>query len=307
MRTFKIACLVTLATAHQVDSHGECDSMLQLNNPPHRAMLQEDCSKGGCKPGIVVGQPPSNRSVCQGHLEDTEDPESCLKDICEDGTILDFTDGTVVVNNLGGMGPDFGKEKMLKWTQVGKVRGRNIDLVVTTPNDEYYNDNYHLEEYHDKYGFRWPSGQEFIHKHNGAHFGAGTIGSMAPEGNWSFHFQFLWTDNQKPATVPVLPLTFYDIDGGRETTTTCDAHTAIVHRKSELKGDCIGGCCIHEGLLEEIEEPTTWDSWLTEEQLKASVTYVMRDKDQFVMHYATSFSHRIFFFKGSKVLACEWE
>jgi len=396
------ASLLSLTTAHLVDSHGECDSMLQVNNPS-RSLLQLDCSKSpdGCIPTINVTKPPSNISECQGgdavhhdakdakdaknaknpemtaavqfemlaehkkctnrkllgdsesqqacaslastdaacgpyferhqtsglcfcpaSAEDCEEMDSegvnrykilkdCLTEICKDGTILDFTDATLTVNNLGGMGPDYGQVdakfgKVIKWTNVGKVKGRSIDLMVSTEGEDYYNDNFNITSYVDRYGRTWPSGKEFVHLHNGARFGAGTIGSMAPEGNWTFNFHFVHTDDQTDAVIPVLPLTFYDIDGGKETTSTCDASHAIVHRHSDLTGSCEGQCCVHQGILEEIVEPTDWDHWLTEDQLKASVTYVMKGKSTFTMHYSTVFSHRIFFFKGSKVLACEW-
>jgi len=404
MRVF--ASLLSLTTAHLVNSHGECDSMLQVKNPS-RSLLQEDCAKSpdGCKPTIIVGTTPpptSNISECQGgdavhhdakdaknpettagvwfemvaekkkctnrkllgdsesqqvcaslasldaacgpyferhqqsglcfclaSAEDCEETDSidptggnshvnrykivknCLAEICEEGTILDFTDSTLTVNNLGGMGPDYGQVnakfgKVIKWTNVGKVKGRSIDLMVSTEGDDYYDDNINITSYVDRYGRTWPSGEEFVHQHNGARFGAGTIASMAPEGNWTFNFHFVYTDDQTDAVIPVLPLTFYDIDGGKETTSTCDASHAIVHRHSDLTGSCEGKCCVHQGILEEIVEPTDWDSWLTEDQLKASVTYVMKEKSSFTMHYSTVYSHRIFFFKGSKVLACEW-
>merc|ERR1719213_28905 len=125
---------------------------------------------------------------------------------------------------------------------------------------------------------------------------------MAP-GDYEMHFKFVWADNQQPATIPYLPLTFYDIDGGKEFTSTCEAASSVVHRPTGIRGGCKGGCCSHTGAAQEIDEPSNWDS-LTLPQKMGSVSYLFKDKSEFNFKYRTNYRHRIFIFKGSKALAC---
>jgi len=296
-----VMCLLSLASGQILS---ETDSMLQIQGSNRRAA--EDCSKGGCKPG---GPPkPSNISVCQGDSIslDPENQTACFDEICKNGTVIDFHSRSIIQNNLGGMGPDTGEQK-IHWKNIGKVNHRSFDLIVTTPDASYYDENANLPSYKDRYGRYIMSGPEFIHHHQGVKHGAGTIASSAPEGNWTFHFNFVWSGSQKPAIIPLLPFTFYDIDGGVETTTTCDAHSSIVHKQSNLTGGCAGGCCKHTSATpHEIAEPDNWDEELTKEQLQASVTYIMRNRSEFEFTWSQTYKRRIFFFKGSRVLACEW-
>jgi len=56
---------------------------------------------------------------------------------CQDpSTYLDFTNSTVVFNNLGGKGPDLGSPHEIRYENIGNFNGHNLDLVVTA--DEQY-------------------------------------------------------------------------------------------------------------------------------------------------------------------------
>jgi len=96
-----------------------------------------------------------------------------------------------------------------------------------------------------------------------------------------------------------------DLDGGRETSATCDAESAIVVKHSDIQGGCGGnGCCKHRGSRQEIGLPSNWEKLSTAHK-KGSVSYMFQDKSEFTFTYSTSYPHRIFLFKGSQALACK--
>lgn len=153
------------------------------------------------------------------------------------------------------------------------------------------------------------TGKQFIAKYNGVHStpGAGVIGSLR-RGAYKFRFTLLSTRTQRPTKVGYLPLTFYDIDGGYETTHTCDAVAAVTHKDGGLEGGCSKAlfgrtCCKHKGFEKEIVSPSNWDR-LSLDQKKGSVTYVFKDVSTFEFKYEITYEHRIFIFRGSKSLAC---
>jgi len=149
------------------------------------------------------------------------------------------------------------------------------------------------------------TGKQFIAKYNGVHSvpGAGVVGSLK-RGTYSVKFKVVYQEDQSPAAVPYMPMTFYDVDGNKERTGTCDAASAAVHRPTNIGGGCSGGCCNHSGSRFEVNTPSNWEA-LTSQQKGASVTYFFQDKSEFTFKYTTTYEHRIFLFKGSKVVACK--
>jgi len=219
----------------------------------------------------------------------------CVEDqshVCSEGLVLDFSQGHVSSNNLGGMGPKSGPET-IQWQRVAKLNGRHIDLIAKSSNANYRNVNMKDKNY----------GRSVIKKFNGLYSkGVGSIGS-AQAGTFKIRFSFVDTATQKPVTVKYLPLTFYDVDGGKESLQTCDAESWILRKGSAMKASQKGKCFQHKAGKPEVDLPKDWNN-LQSKQLQASVTYVFKNKSTFEITYATNYKHRVFLFKGSKDVAC---
>jgi len=200
-------------------------------------------------------------------------------------------------NNLGGMGPQFKDPPQIYYTKVGQVDGRWLDLIITSVGTNYKSANWN---------YKGMTGRNFIKRWNGVHStpGAGVVGSMAP-GKFEMTFTIVDSETKKETAIPYLPITFYDVDGGKETTETCDAESAVVHKPTGIKGGCSGSCCRHQGTPKELGLPNNWDKLSTEVKM-GSVSYLFQDKSKFNFKYeiGSRYEHRIFLFKGSKALAC---
>jgi len=239
-------------------------------------------------------QDPDPNSQCQGN------PDCIIDEICAQGTTTSFYIGNLKYNNLGGMGPRFGDPPVIHYRNVGALNSRSLDMIVTT-DSRYKNANFN---YRWRAGWWIMSGKQFIGKYNGVHSvpGAGVVGTLAP-GQYQMTFSIVYSEDQTPAVVPYWPMTFYDLDGGKEHSGSCDATSAVLHRPTAVTGGCSGGCCKHHGASYEVGTPTNWDG-LTDAQKKASVTYMFKDTSTAKFDYSTTYQHRIFLFKGSKVVAC---
>jgi hypothetical protein len=231
---------------------------------------------------------------CQGS-------ECIQQQVCASGTVTEFVLEHLKHNNLGGMGPNFHDPPVLHFSNVGEVDGRKIDMKVTT-GSEYKAANF---AYVWRYGYWSFTGQGFIKKYNGvlrSARGTGTIGTLKP-GSFKFNFNFIYSDDQSPATLKSFPMTFYDVDGGKESLGSCDATSAVLHTPTGMSGNC-DGCCKHQGARAEV--PTLTNAHHpTASQKAASITYLFKDKDSVELEFTTNYPHRIFIFMGSKAIACE--
>jgi hypothetical protein len=209
--------------------------------------------------------------------------------------------GNLKYNNLGGMGPRFGDPPVIHYRSVGTLNSRPLDLILTTDG------TYKAMNFNFVWRMGWwrMSGQQFIGKYNGVHTtpGAGVVGTLR-RGTYTVKFSVVYQEDQSPAVIPYMPMTFYDVDGAKERTSSCDAVSAAVHNPTNIGGGCSGGCCNHMGSRFEVDTPTNWEA-LTNPQKMASVTYFFKDRSEFSFKYTTTFEHRIFLFKGSKVVACK--
>jgi len=204
-------------------------------------------------------------------------------------------------NNLGGMGPRFGDPPVIHYRNVGALNSRSLDMIVTT-DARYKAANFNYVWRHGWWRF---TGKAFIAKYNGVYKvqGAGVVGSLAP-GKYAMTFSIVYSETQEPAVVPFWPMTFYDLDGNKEESGSCDATSSVLHTPTAVSGNCDGsGCCNHKGASYEVNTPSNWDR-LTDAEKKASVTYLFMNKDKATFNYGTNYPHRIFLFKGSKVIAC---
>jgi len=298
------ALLVLAAASQDIDDDS---SMLQVRNAVSRSVEGEgaDCALGPCeKPTIIVGKPPADDVDVEG-----PDDDDILDKACNHGTVLKFDPDKVATNNLGGMGPSSGDE-IIQWNGVTKIDGKSVNLIAkaitSDDGDDYY------KRQNDRDTVRWASTYRLsvkgtIADYNGVHQGVGGIFSMA-KGKFDVKFNFEYEDGSA-AVIPYLPLVFYDIDGGKETTGTNDAINAIVGQATTL-GPCAEGdfdgysFCHTSGESEVKEEGMDWDN-LTPAQLAASVTYIFKGKSEFQIRYALSREHRVFLFKGSKAMVCK--
>lgn len=292
----RAAALLVLATAiaHEtVDD--ESVGMLQVRNAVSRGAESEemDCALGPCvKPEHKLGQPPAEDVDVEG-----DDDGSTLTEACNEGTVLKFDSSKVSVNNLGGMGPKKNDAEFIQWDDVGKVDGKSITLTAEATNSQYKDEN---KDY-KMWGFY--RAQQFIKRWNGVSSNVGCIASMAP-GDFDVTFKFKFEDGS-PATVPLLPFVFYDIDGGKESTATNDADNAIIAQETTLSAcKAKGYSFCHQAAQSEVDDADVdWDN-LSKAQLGASITYIFRNKSKFNVRFSLSNEHRIFMFKGSKTMVC---
>jgi len=241
-------------------------------------------------PSVVV----DTETECQG--------VDCKKDqnnVCSHGTELNFATDSVKVNNLGGLGPGKGGNH-IHWSRVAKVDGKWIDCIATPVDDKYTR----LNKYKKWRGY---NGRTMAKKFNGVYKtrvgSAGAIGTLS-RGSFEMNFSFVFTGTSKPATIAWLPLTFYDVDGGKEHLETCDAHSSVLHKPSDMSGaETAGGCFKHKAGGKEVNLPTNFDK-LSNAEKKAAVTYIFKDKSHFKLKYTTTYEFRVFLFKGSKAVAC---
>lgn len=148
-------------------------------------------------------------------------PECNPEEVCTKAVKMNTL--TVTQNNLGGVGPDDGKEE-IRYSNAAVVNGRAVDLVLTT------------------------DGEFKTHK-------ASKNGNSGPFGllnvkcgtSVTVNMKVVDTENGQPVTLDAVALTWYDLDEGkkekgRATVTTCGSTGAIVSENTELavkrEGDC---------------------------------------------------------------------
>jgi hypothetical protein len=128
-------------------------------------------------------------------------------------------------------------------------------------------------------------------------------------GQYKFLYKFQYTGTKKPATIHYLPLTFYDLDGGKEFVRTYDAVGVAVAKPTGMRGY---GCrkhgkgyfCWANSARKEYRFPRNFNR-LSRYEKMASVTFLFRHRSSFNMIYKTTYDHRVFMFKGSEALVCK--
>jgi len=217
-----------------------------------------------------------------------------LDDVCEQGVETEFFKMNIVHNNLGGLGPNFADPPIMQYTKVATHHDRGLDLIVTA-SSTYKDQNWN---------YRRRTGQAMAAAYNGAEpGGAGAVFSMAAI-SFDVTFKLVWTDTQLPAVIPHWMMTYYDLDGNFETVNTCDAISVATFDKTTMQGPgCSAGCCTMKGAAREYQEPPNWDN-LADYYKEDAVTFVFKDKSEAKFTYVNTRYHRMWFFKGSKALAC---
>jgi len=218
-------------------------------------------------------------------------------------TVLTFNKRQIKTNNLGGLGPKAGPGgPIIWWTNVGVLNGRKIDLTMTPVGGAYGSAN-------AKYK-RWGrSGKWFARRFHGSlRPGVGSAGSMKA-GKFVFLYKFMYSKSKKPATISYLPLTFYDLDGGKEFVRTYDAVGVAASKPTGMRRF---GCqkqggkkfCFADGARGEYPFPRNFDR-LSRRDKMPCITFLFKNKASFKMIYKTTYDHRVFMFKGSEALVCK--
>jgi len=239
-------------------------------------------------------RPPDTHTKCQ---DGTSGGSNCsLDDVCNKGIEMEFFKGNIIHNNLGGLGPQFDHPPVLQFTKVAKHQDRDLDLIVSAE-AKYKNENWN-------YNLQGHNGRDYAKAYNGAEAGGvGAVFSLAPL-SFEITFKIVWTDTQQPAVIPHWMMTYYDLDGNFESVGTCDAESVATFDKTTMQGPgCSNGCCMMKGAVAEYQEPTNWDN-LADYYKQDAVTFVFKDKSEGKFTYVNTRYHRMWFFKGSKALAC---
>lgn len=227
-------------------------------------------------------------------------PKPSYDEFCTTGTELSLSNP--VINNLGGMGPGRGSEKVIKYKHVTKVQVDGVwtpvNLVIS-PDNAYYQANIHKSAYGQ-------TGKSFIGKYNGGGPGGRSdvmaIGSLAT-GDFKFKFEFT-DDNGTPVVVPHLPMTFFDLDGSTrvngksyEEIKTHDALATLYVDGTSVTHSCADGICAAKGAKVEIEIPANFKH-LTSKTKMAAITFFFKTTSSFEITYTLNWEHRVFLFNG---------
>jgi len=148
-------------------------------------------------------------------------PECAPEEVCSKSTKMNTL--TVTQNNLGGVGPDSGREE-IRYGNAAVVNGQTVDLVLTTDG-------------------------EFKSSKPAKNGNAGPFGILNVKCGSSVTVNMKVVDSESgaPVTLEAVSLTWYDLDEGkkekgRATVTTCGSTGAMVSTNSELtvvrEGDC---------------------------------------------------------------------
>jgi hypothetical protein len=137
----------------------------------------------------------------------------------------------------------------------------------------------------------------------GSYRGTIRIGIDEP-GSYVFRLTLTDSETGELASLPLFPLTFYDVDGTGEIVSTCDA-ARVISVNSKLEEKEGHGCFVHHAQGREVNLPRDFED-LTWPQKSQSVTYVYANKAEFdiQLHLEEQDPRRYFIMKSSNVLAC---
>jgi hypothetical protein len=138
--------------------------------------------------------------------------------------VFKFRDVIVAVNNLGGMGPDYGEKHLIEYTNIGKYHGKNLSLIVTNASavgGKTY------EPAHPSWNGVRPGGN------------MGTI-SMKTDSKAVFKFAIVDAETHEPVTLPQLIITILDLDQNpndkkRESVTPYGFETYTLSNNTEVE------------------------------------------------------------------------
>jgi hypothetical protein len=224
----------------------------------------------------------------------------CKRDnYCKKIRELDLS--TLLINNLGGLGPGSGAE-VLKYGQVQP----DVDLTIKSADSWYKRNNQH---YAISSGGRRKTGPMFIKENNGNVIpDVIGVGSLA-KGTYTFRFCFTNSTTGKPVKLPYVPMTFFDLDGkwtrdhkSYEEVETTDAEGMYYVKGSEVTHTCWKKNgkqeCEAESAHQEIPIPSNFKH-LSRFTKKAAITMLFKDKSCFTLKYTLNYPHRVFLFRGA--------
>jgi hypothetical protein len=198
----------------------------------------------------------------------------------------------LALNTLGASnGVEAGK---LVFRNVASNEGASLDLTVTDASG--------AEDYKDQ---GYSAFQQDQRKYTGAYKDAGRI-AFDKNGKFVFRFKLTVSGTGANATLPLFPVTFYDIDGKGEMLTACNVAGVIKDPNSDLVERQDEPCYHHFAYGREVNLPADFEH-LTQNQAKQTVTYVYRNSGEWDIRVALMQEEedRYIVFKSSKVLACD--
>lgn len=197
-----------------------------------------------------------------------------------------------------------GDEPWMVYKNAVEIEGHECVALVINETDDTVG-TYKSRNQHEQ-AFR-TNGPDFIRKYNGNHRpDAISIGSLAT-GLYKFQFSFRDCTTGNAVEIPYLPMTFYDLDGSTkvpgksyEVCSTEDAEGEQYFKETLVKHGCGDNGytgCYAESAKVEIDIPRQL-THLSRETKKATVTFLFKNKSDFVINYELNFPHRVFLFNG---------
>jgi len=193
----------------------------------------------------------------------------------------------VVQNNLGGKGPDTGKEE-LRFTNVVRVNDVNVDLVVEVMGTGTYSSS--------------------DPEQNGVKGEFANL-NLNLQTNAPLAFTFVKEGTRTKVSLPGFAFSFYDIDGpvGGESMEVCGAEKAMVDPRGEVAATSKGDCTtVSNSVGGSVENPSSAVT-LSDDQIKRSATFIFGKTSTFQVTLAVKGSGdwtRNLLFSGVPVLDC---
>jgi len=234
--------------------------------------------------------------------------ESCdLEKLCNDAITLKHDARNLVINNLGGFGPNNKFAKEMRFKDATRYQGKIVDLVVVAKAGTGYTavDQYAAIKMRK-------ADPSYIYA-NGALGDFGTINLLAPEGKSmkpTFTFNFVESNTNKPVVLPSVMFTFFDLDQGKnqgpggEEITTCDADDVVTAVGTQLKMIKKGGKCrVVQSTQNKIVNVQNKDA-MTASQKKNSVVMQFTKKSSFDIQFFSRKGNRNFLFMAHPTFVC---
>jgi len=297
MKSSKISAIMALVLvpSSALQSTMKASAVGELASETEATMNAAPCSEWDVSLACV-----NRATTCQGATCADSQAE-----LCAEGLELRFYASKMKYNNLGGVGPKFGDPEIIHWQDVLTFNGQSVDAIAEDLGGQYgaLNRDYTCRQGGN--GWMGWTGKQFAGYFNGAdgEKGPGQVGALH-QGSFKLKFKFVYSGTQTPVTLPIFSMTFYDVDGGHEFAGSCDASNAIVNYPTTVQGDCDADCCNHAGGPNEVRSPSDYEN-LDLAAKEATITYVFKDKSEFVLDYRTNYDGRVFDFMGSVKVACK--
>lgn len=201
-----------------VEAQQRCSS-LQDDDVLYGDCLQDfcvECDEGAAEDFVEEEEDEHPKPICVAGA-----PECTPDAVCT--TAVKMNTLTVTQNNLGGVGPDAGAEE-IRYSNAAVVKGRAVDLVVTTDSDFKTN--------------------KASRNGNAGPFG---IVNVKCGTSVTVTMKVVDSENGQPVTLDTVAVTWYDLDEGkkgkgRASVTTCGSTGAIISENTELTVKRQGQC-----------------------------------------------------------------